>query len=116
MERSGAVRIRFRSKPAPSFTALATPSGSPEGHSASYLSAGTVDQLYLAVRLAMCRLTLPDAPLLLDDVLTNFDDRRAELALDCLLELAQERQILLFTCHSREVRWAEEHGVSVLLL
>ena len=73
-------------------------------------------RFYLAVRLAMCRLTLPDAPILLDDALTAFDDSRAELALDCLKELAAERQILLFTCHSREARWAERNGVSVIAI
>ena len=96
------------------FSALTGTADSAQPHSAAYLSAGTVDQLYLAVRLAVCRLSLPDAPVLLDDALTAFDDARAELALDYLKELAQERQILLFTCHSREARWAERHGVPVI--
>ena len=39
---------------------------------------------------------------MLDDALANFDDGRMALALDCLLELGRTRQILLFTCHSRE--------------
>ena len=69
------------------------------------LSQGTVDQLYLAVRLAVCELALPaedPSPLVLDDALTDFDDGRMALALDCLKNLSQERQILLFTCHGRE--------------
>ena len=69
------------------------------------LSRGTVDQLYLAVRLAVCQLALPEedpSPLVLDDALINFDDARIALALDCLKDLARERQILLFTCHGRE--------------
>ena len=69
------------------------------------LSQGTVDQLYLAVRLAVCELALPaedPSPLVLDDALTDFDDGRMALALDCLKDLARERQILLFTCHGRE--------------
>ena len=69
------------------------------------LSQGTVDQLYLAVRLAVCELALPaedPSPLVLDDALTDFDDGRMALALDCLKNLARERQILLFTCHGRE--------------
>jgi DNA repair exonuclease SbcCD ATPase subunit len=69
------------------------------------LSAGTADQIYLALRLAVCALILPKenpCPLILDDALTNFDDARAQLALDYLKELALERQILLFTCHRRE--------------
>ena len=74
-------------------------------HRALTLSRGAMDQLYLAVRLAVCELALPEedpAPLVLDDALANFDDKRMALALDVLRELAGERQILLFTCHSRE--------------
>lgn len=69
------------------------------------LSAGAAQQLYLALRLAMCELALPQAepcPLVLDDVLDAFDDQRAGLALNCLLDVARTRQVLLFSCHSRE--------------
>ena len=67
------------------------------------LSRGTADQLYLAVRLAICRLCLPDKPpILLDDALATFDDQRLALALELLRELAREQQILLFTCQRRE--------------
>ncbi len=96
------------------FSAQAGESDAPLPHSSLYLSAGTVDQLYLAVRLALCRLTLPGSPLLLDDALAAFDDRRAELALDYLKDLSRERQVLLFTCHSREAAWAEKNQVPVL--
>ena len=71
-------------------------------HSALYLSKGTVDQIYLAVRLAVCDLCLPDAPLVLDEALAAFDDMRAKRALELLQDLAQQRQILLFSCHHRE--------------
>jgi len=67
------------------------------------LSRGTVDQLYLAVRLAVCQLCLsPDSPspLVLDDALLTFDDERMVLALDYLAGLSQ--QVLLFSCQSRE--------------
>ena len=71
--------------------------------SALYLSRGTADQLYLAVRLAVCRLCLPEKPpLVLDDALAAFDDERLGLALELLEELAGEQQVLLFTCQSRE--------------
>ena len=69
------------------------------------LSQGTAEQLYLAVRLAICDLVLSGGervPLVLDDALDAFDDRRAALALDYLRRAAAERQILLFTCHGRE--------------
>ena len=71
--------------------------------SALYLSRGTADQLYLAVRLAVCRLCLPEKPpILLDDALTSFDDERLEAALELLWELSGEQQLLLFTCQKRE--------------
>ena len=70
----------------------------------SYLSGGTVDQLYLALRLAICDLLLPDAPIILDDALVYFDDKRTALALETLREMSKTHQILLFTCQSREKR------------
>ena len=77
--------------------------------SALYLSRGTTDQLYLAVRLAVCRLCLPELPpLLLDDALTAFDDERLKLALELLGELASQQQIILFTCQKREGEVLEE--------
>ena len=77
------------------------------------LSRGTVDQLYLAVRLAVCELALPaeePAPLVLDDALSDFDDARMALALECLEQYAGERQILLVTCHGRERAWQAGRG------
>ena len=81
----------------------------PEGDSiprdTALLSTGTVDQLYLAVRLAICELALPTdkaCPIILDDALVNFDDERCEKALKLLRELSSDRQIVLFTCHRRE--------------
>lgn len=66
---------------------------------AAAMSCGTADQMYLALRLAMCgRLLPPDVPLILDDALVNFDDARTALALELLEELAKTRQILFFTC------------------
>ena len=68
-----------------------------------YLSCGTADGLYLAVRLAICRLLLPcGAPIVLDDALAMFDDERLRLALTLLQRESADRQILLFTCHQRE--------------
>ena len=76
----------------------------PETRMLQLLSAGTVDQLYLALRLAISELLLPDAPLVLDDALVAFDDERAKAALEVLQEEAEKRQILLFTCQSREAQ------------
>ena len=87
------------------FEALAQEPGEVLPRRSLALSQGTVDQLYLAVRLAVCELALPQedpAPLVLDDALVHFDDARCALALEVLRELAKARQILLFTCHGRE--------------
>ena len=79
-------------------------------HSALYLSRGTLDQLYLAVRLAVCELCLPQKPpVVLDDAFNAFDDERLKLAMELVQELAAEQQILLFTCHSREGKLLGEH-------
>ena len=69
---------------------------------AIWRSDGTVDQLYLALRLAVAEELTPNAPLVLDDVLVRFDDKRMEAAVGVLREMADSRQILLFTCQGRE--------------
>ena len=97
------------------FSARAS-AGSAPPRPALALSAGTVEQLYLAVRLAVCRLTVPDAPILLDDALCAFDDDRMALALDALRAEGAGRQILLFSCQGREAAWARAHGVPVISL
>ena len=65
-------------------------------------SEGTVDQLYLALRLAVAEELTPEAPLILDDALVRFDDTRLKAALDILDEEAKNKQVILFTCQSRE--------------
>ena len=83
---------------------------------ALFLSKGTVDQIYLAVRLAVYDLCLKErqAPLVLDDALAAFDDERMALALDLLAWLAEDRQILLFTCQGREAAGlAGRSGVTI---
>ena len=88
-----------------SFHLSAEPTGDTLYRDAALLSAGTADQLYLATRLAICDLVLPEekqVPIILDDALANFDNARAAAALRWLKEEAKHRQILLFTCHSRE--------------
>jgi len=93
------------------------PSAEQVGESVSrdilYLSGGTVDQIYLALRLAICDLTMPQerpCPLILDDALVAFDQTRLERALTLLKELAQTRQVILFTCHDREAEFFQDDG------
>jgi len=71
-------------------------------HSAQWRSDGTADQLYLALRLAVAEALTPDAPLVLDDALLRFDDTRLQNTMELLKAEAVQKQIILFTCHSRE--------------
>lgn len=87
----------------------ATEQGAVTPHTLAWLSSGATDQAYLALRLAIARLALPeDAPLVLDDALVYFDDKRLKRALDLLREEATKRQILLFTCQEREKNLATD--------
>ena len=100
-----------------SFHLSAEPVGDAIYRDAQLLSAGASDQLYLAVRLAICELVLPEeksVPIILDDALANFDDERCAVALRWLKDEAKHRQILLFTCHSREAEFfAGDSEVSI---
>ena len=86
-------------------SAKARSADDPTPRDTAYLSAGTADLLYLSVRLALCELTCPaddPCPLVLDDTLVNFDDARAARARALFGEIAQHRQVILFTCHERD--------------
>lgn len=81
------------------------------------LSQGTADELYLALRLALCETVLPEGtPIVLDDALVNFDDERMERVLQCLEKLSKTRQIILLTCHTREISFAQANGMYTKVL
>lgn len=89
-------------------TAKTRRTGDDVGRELDYLSAGTRDQLYLALRLAVCDLALPGddpCPIILDDALVTFDRERMALALDLMKRIARERQVLVFSCHRRETEY-----------
>ena len=102
------------------FSAQAGETGKSVSHDAQLLSLGTLDQLYLAVRLAICESALPaddPPPIVLDDALVRFDDERCRAALELLLEESKSRQILLFTCQHRESAYLSgRDGVTFLSL
>lgn len=72
-------------------------------HELHQLSEGTIDKLYLALRLAGVEHHLDQVseplPLVLDDILVNMDDEGTSFALQALLQLGQRTQVLLFTHH-----------------
>lgn len=84
------------------FSATVHEAGGNVPRNAEYLSAGTLDLMYLAVRLAVCSLALPESancPLIIDDALVNFDADRRRQAMALLEKIAQERQVILFACN-----------------
>jgi uncharacterized protein YhaN len=117
---TGGRYASLRLAPGPAGEVLAVP---PEGDPLSFaqLSTGTGQQLYLALRLAYidcaaeARETLP---LVMDDVLVNFDDDRARSTLRALTEFSSRHQVLFLTCHRHLVELAREvtPGVAVTVL
>ena len=71
-------------------------------HDALWRSDGTMDQLYLSLRLAVAEELTADAPLILDDALVRFDDQRMRSAVEILKEMGQTKQVICFTCQGRE--------------
>ena len=74
----------------------------------SWRSDGTVDQLYLALRLAVAEALTPGAPVVLDDALIRFDDARLRAAMELLKDLAHDRQVIVFTCREQEKQVARK--------
>lgn len=80
---------------------------------ASMLSAGTIDQLYLSLRLSMLdEISQEKMPIILDESFAYFDDDRLKNSLLFLLEQAKEHQIILFTCTHREKEILEKLNIS----
>lgn len=75
-----------------------------------HLSAGTRDQLWLALRLAAIVAAAKETPfpLLLDDSLVQFDDQRASAALRLLYGISEHVQVILFSHHDHLVQLAEQ--------
>ena len=83
---------------------------------AEMLSEGTLDQLFLALRLASIALDASVAetlPFIADDLLVNFDDERARAALKLLAHFGQQTQVILFTHHQHLVSLLEPGIASV---
>ena len=77
---------------------------------AGRLSEGTRDQLYLALRLAAIEsyaARTEPLPFIADDLLVNFDDRRARATLRVLGEMGERMQVILFTHHAHIAEMAE---------
>ena len=76
---------------------------SPKDGNNTVLSDGTADQLFLSLRLAAIENHLGQIkdplPIILDDILIQYDDERSVAALDCLAKLSEKTQVIMFTHH-----------------
>ena len=70
---------------------------------AERLSTGTIDQLYLSLRLAMLdEISNEKVPIILDESFAYYDDERLKNILNYLVNEFNDRQIIIFTCSHRE--------------
>ena len=80
--------------------------------SAQNLSIGTIDQMYLSLRLsAIEEITKEKLPILLDEAFVYFDHKRLQNILQYLSQELPDRQILLFTCTNREKEILEQQKI-----
>ena len=71
--------------------------------SAEKLSGGTIEQLYLSLRLSMAKeISDENMPIILDEAFAYYDDERLKNTLEFLSNKFKENQIILFTCTNRE--------------
>ncbi len=93
-----------------------------DGHTlkVEQLSGGTREQLFLSIRFALVeqfRRQGIELPMVLDDVIVNFDQQRAEAAVETLQELTTRgHQILFFTCHTHLAQLFESRGAKLIRL
>lgn len=83
------------------------------------VSTGTLEQAYLALRLAIVdhldRGGEP-LPLFVDEIFVNWDAGRARGGFDVLAAAAQHRQVFFFTCHPRMAETLAARGARILEL
>ena len=82
-----------------------------------YLSRGTEDQLYLAMRLAVAELITNESeklPIFADDPLSQYDDNRTAKAMAFLKDYARDKQLIMFTCHSFIKEAAEKENIKII--
>ena len=87
-------------------------------HEISYLSKGTREIAYFALRIALCDLLCKEEklPLILDECFAHTDDKRTKQMIKILMALSKENtQSIILTCHLREEKIADEIGVANLI-
>lgn len=81
------------------------------------LSVGTIDQLYLSLRLSMVdELSKEKLPIILDETFAYFDEERMENALKYILDELKKHQTIIFTCSNREIETLKKLNVQYNLI
>ena len=79
---------------------------------ASKLSVGTIDQLYLSLRLSMIEdLSDESMPIILDEAFAYFDEERLENILKYMKDKFKNHQVILLTCTNREKEILEKDNI-----
>ena len=84
-------------------------------HEWQYLSSGTADQVYFALRLAVSELLAKECnglPIFIDDAFAQYDDTRLNEAINFLKDYSSKNQVLYFTCHKAGI---QDEGVNNLI-
>ena len=83
----------------------------------NYLSLGTIDQLYLSLRLStISKISKEKLPIILDEAFAYYDDERIENIIKYLNEQYGEYQIILFTCSEREKKILDKLNIKYNLV
>ncbi len=73
---------------------------------ATILSSGTLDQMYLALRIAISETVLKineSLPFIMDEPFSQYDEERTSNAMKCIYDISKNQQVVFFTCKLREV-------------
>ena len=84
---------------------------------AENLSLGTIDQLYLALRLASIEeITEETMPIILDEAFAYYDNERLKNILEYMSKEYKNRQIIIFTCTNREIEILDKENIKYNLI
>lgn len=83
-----------------------------------YYSRGTCEQVYLAMRLALCDTVVADVglPMFFDDAFCTYDDDRFNNVLNLVSEESKSRQIFITSCRSTEFLFFRNEGINIIEL